>query len=96
MPLIVAHGRGGISNMFRNSKGYFNEEQKQSVKDSMNMHNSSKAWRKTKEFTNQNTHRNSNSYNSNMNNGFSKSNNMKYNNIKNQYANRNSFFGGDK
>lgn len=85
---------GGISNMFRSSKGYFNEEQKQAVKDSMDRHNSSKAWRQTKDFTNQNTNRKSSSYNSNMNNGFNKSNNMKYNNMKNKYTNRNSFFTG--
>lgn len=85
---------GGISNKFRNYKGYFNDEQKQAVKDSMDRHNSSKAWRQTKDFTNQNMNRKTNGYNNNMNNGFNKSNNMKYNNMKNQYTNRNSFFTG--
>ena len=90
---------GNVANMFRN-KGGLNSEQKQTVKDSMDRHNSSRAWKQTQDFTNQNMNKGSagkksSGYNANMNNGFKRSSSMKYNNMRNEYNHRSggSYFG---
>ena len=84
---------GNVANMFKGmSKGSLNQEQKSTVKDSMDRHNSSRAWRQTQEFTNQNMNKGSSNktsgYNANMNNGFKRSSSMKYNNMRNEYNHR--------
>lgn len=89
---------GNVTNMFKGGKGSFTKEQKQTVKDSMERHNSSRAWKQTRDFTNQNMNKETNNktsgYNANMNNGFKRSSSMKYNNMRNEYNHKNngSFF----
>lgn len=74
--------KGGFENMFK-SKDKFTEEQKQTVKDNINKHNSSKAWSYTKDFTNQNMNKKTSNY-SDMNNNFKRHDNMKFNQNTNQ------------
>ena len=87
---MIGGGASWVSNMINRSRN-LNQEQKDTVRDSMNKHNSYRASQQVNDYMNKNS-KGKYGTNYSMNNNFSNLNNMRFNTMKNQYMNNHNNF----